>query len=94
MKQPTPTDQRPRVEPEIIPPRARNPHATHATARIYVTRIGPLGALLLALGIGLSSVILLFILLGAVLIWIPVVGLIVAAAIVSSILRGHFRRAR
>jgi uncharacterized membrane protein len=47
---------------------------------------------MLALAIGLVAVVLLILLVGAVLFWIPVVGLIVAAAILSGALRSRFRR--
>ena len=93
-----PRVERPRVEPEIIPP-GRNGPPRHgdermAGARIYVTRIGPIGAILVALIIGLLSVMTLVVLAGALLVWIPVLGLIVAAAIIANTLRGHFRRRR
>lgn len=91
--------ERPRSEPEIIPPGAplRRPRDdpfsnTFFTQRIYVTRLGPLGLIGLALAIGIVAVVLLILLVGAVLFWIPIVGLIVAAVILSGALRSGFRR--
>jgi hypothetical protein len=49
---------------------------------------------LLALMIGILLAITLILVLGAFLIWIPLVGLLVAAAIISSLLRSHFRQPR
>jgi hypothetical protein len=94
-----PLGDRPRVEPEIIPPGARLRRSpidgftdARFTQRIYISKIGPLGIILLALAIGIVSVGILILLLGAFLIWIPVIGLLVAAAMISGVLRSHFRR--
>jgi hypothetical protein len=90
--------ERPRTEPEIIPPdrgggrdgggwpppygyTGRDAH------RLYVTRIGPIGFALLMLVIGLFAGIMLLILVGAALIWIPVVIVLVLAAAISRLLR-------
>lgn len=59
---------------------------------IYVTRLGPLGMVVLALMVGILFMITLVLVLGAFLIWIPLVGLVVAAAITSSLLRSYFRQ--
>jgi hypothetical protein len=94
-----PLGDRPRAEPEIIPPGAplrspgMNGFADSGFAqRIYIAKIGPFGIILLALAIGVVSVGILILLLGAFLIWIPVIGLLVAAAMISGVLRSHFRR--
>jgi len=79
----------PRSEPEIIPPGAADPRFYH---RVYVARIGPLGQILLAAAIGLLSLATIVILLGAFLLWIPVVGLIISAAIIMGVLRHYFQR--
>jgi hypothetical protein len=99
-ERPNPQSENPRSEPEIIPPgmplesrRMRDSAETHGTQRIYIARLGPFGIILLALVIGIVSVAILILLLGAFLLWIPVVGLIVAAAIFSGALRSYFRRA-
>jgi hypothetical protein len=97
----TPPGERPRSEPEIIPPGAplRRPRDdpfgdTFFTQRIHVTRLGPFGLVMLALAIGLVAIVLLILLVGAVLFWIPIVGLAIAAAILSGALRSRFRRPR
>jgi hypothetical protein len=90
---------KPRAEPEIIPPGAplRQPsmHSfadAHFAQRIYITKIGPFGILLLALAIGIVSVAMLIFLLGAFLFWIPVIGLMVAAGMIFGILKTPRRR--
>jgi uncharacterized protein (DUF697 family) len=89
-----------RSEPEIIPPpaglRDRDakwfPADEPGTRRIYVARLGPFGVLVLALGIGLFAALTLVIAIGAFLIWIPIVALLIAAAVVSALLRELFLR--
>jgi hypothetical protein len=92
----TPPSQEPRTEPEIIPPghadgrSARDVHAyvdVHGAHRIHVARLGPFGIILLALVIALLTALMLIVLLGAVLVWIPIVALLVAAGIISGLLR-------
>jgi hypothetical protein len=94
------TPERPRSEPEILPPERSDAGAMHdarwertgaGTYRIRVVRLGPVGATLLALAIGAASAVLLVIMLGTLLILIPVVGLLVAGAIIAGLLRGYFR---
>jgi hypothetical protein len=101
-----PVGERPRSEPEIIPPDRGDRQSRSSAAgirvfldgggirHIYVARLGPLGMVLLALMIGILLAITLILVLGAFLIWIPLVGLLVAAAIISSLLRSHFRQPR
>jgi hypothetical protein len=101
-----PVGERPRSEPEIIPPDGGDRQSRSSAAgirvfldgggirHIYVARLGPLGMVLLALMIGILLAITLILVLGAFLIWIPLVGLLVAAAIISSLLRSHFRQPR
>jgi hypothetical protein len=96
--------EKPRAEPEIIPPICNDRQSRSGTARIrvfadgnsirhvYIARLGPLGVLTIALMSGILFTVILFLLVGALLIWIPLVGLLVAAAITSSLLRGYFRR--
>jgi hypothetical protein len=59
----------------------------HSTHRVYVGKLGPLGIILLALLIAGLTAVLLVVVLGAVLIWIPVVALLVAAGVISGFLR-------
>jgi hypothetical protein len=94
--------EQPRSEPEIILPgdrdrwqqgRARawlfNGQGTH---RIYVTKLGPFSTFLLIAAIGLAAALLFIILVGAFLLWIPIVGLVIAIAIISGLLRRYFQR--
>jgi hypothetical protein len=94
----SPPHERPRSEPEIIPPGAplRPPRDdpfgdTLFSQRIYVTRLGPLGLFGIMLAIGVVAVVVLALVVGVVLFWLPIVALIVAAAIVGSRLRSRFR---
>src|SRR6478672_379142 len=90
-----PAREGPRAEPEIIPPDHPDERSVrdgyhfdvHGTQRIYVTRLGPFGIVVLGLLIALIAAVILIVLLGAVLIWIPVAVLFVAAAVVSGLLR-------
>jgi hypothetical protein len=96
--------ERPRHEPEIIPPdRVRDDDLRRATGmfgnaggthRIYVTRIGPFGVFLIAFVAAALPILILVFLIGTFLIWIPIVGLLVAAAILSSFFRLMFQRPR
>lgn len=93
--------ERPRLEPEIIPPdrSRREPHwrqpawgpyassAARETHRIYVARLGPVSVALLMLIVGVLAAAILLAVLGAVLIWIPIVALILAAGAILRILR-------
>ena len=65
----------------------RDDFDVHGTQRIYVTRLGPLDVIVLGLLIALIAALTLIVLLGAVLFWIPAVVLLVAAAVVSKLLR-------
>ena len=98
--------ERPRVEPEIIPPGRvrgqsdwrRSPWGggafgeTRATHRIYVTRLGPFGIVLLLLAIAAVVAIVMIFVLGAVLIWIPVVAVVVIVGALVRLLRGSGAR--
>jgi hypothetical protein len=97
--------ERPRAEPEIIPPdhaggRGSNPpwqqtwqtswsqDATRRTQRVFVMRPpGPLGFAVLMLVLALIVVAIFVTIIGAFLIWIPVVALFVAVAAVYRFLR-------
>lgn len=99
------TDQRksqpeqPRYEPEIIPPgETHDPMGTrvfidHNTSeRVFVGRVGPGGLLLMSLVIAAAVAVVLVLILGAFLIWIPVVGILIAAGLVMGVLRPLFAR--
>ena len=92
--------ERPRVEPEILPPDRSGrtgqnwpppPYGYTAGAngsqRIFVTRIGPLAFGLATLVIGLFAVLLLLLLIGTALIWLPIVAAIVILGAVVGALR-------
>jgi hypothetical protein len=86
--------EQPRVEPEIIPPDRGSRYSpwssygftqTRGTHRIHVTRVAPFGIALLMLAIAAVAVIIMIAVLGAVLIWIPIVAVVL---IVGALLRG------
>ena len=97
-----PHGERPRVDPENILPSRDDLQTGAGTPRIglfvdgdgsrhiYVARLGPLGNLLLALMIGILFAIMLVLALGAFLVAIPLVGLLVAAVIISGIVTSIF----
>ena len=62
------------------------------TEHVYVARLRPLGIILVALTTGILLAVMLILLLSAFLIWIPVVVLLVTAAIIAGPLRGYFKR--
>jgi len=89
--------EQPRSEPEIIPPganydpsRMRGPFDQVFSQRVYVARMGPLGFIALALTVGAVIAVVLVLLLGAFLLWIPIVGLLVGAGLVAGVIR-HFK---
>lgn len=89
--------ERPRHEPEIIPPDRDSGRGSawppshgfnqRRSQRIYVTRIGPLGFALLMLIVGLFAGVLLLALIGAALIWIPVAAVLLIIAAIAGVLR-------
>ena len=97
-KRPKPQGEKP--EPEIIPgrqtaqdtPRMRIFVDTHGTEYFYVARVRPLGIILAVLTMGILLAVMFILLLSAFLIWIPVVVLLVTAAIIAGLLRGYFER--
>ena len=91
--------ERPRAEPEIIPPDRTGretgwrredwrPYGfAGGTHRIYVGGIGPLGIAILILLVGVIVAVGLLAIIGAVLFWIPVLALLVAAGALYRFLR-------
>ena len=85
--------EKPRREPEIIPPGAateqwdRAPSGFGATHRVYVAKVGLLGFGLIALGITALAIVLVILVVGAFLLWIPVAGLLLALAVMSGLFR-------
>jgi hypothetical protein len=100
-QRPTPQGEQPRSEPEIILPGDRDRWregrswlfgGQQGTHRIYVTRLGPFTTFLLIAAVGLAAALFLVVLLGAFLLWIPIVGLVISIAIISGLLRRYFQR--
>ncbi len=94
-----PPPEQPRFEPEIIPPGAtHDPMGTrifvdqNTTEQIFVGRVGPFGMFMMTLAIGAIIAVVLVLLLGAFLLWIPVVGFLVALGLVAGVLRPLFQR--
>jgi ABC-type transport system involved in cytochrome bd biosynthesis fused ATPase/permease subunit len=94
-----PDSNRPRVEPEIIPPsrtdarwRERMPHDAHNSQRIYVARVGPFGFAMAALAVAIIAALAFLLVLGAFMVLIPIAGLVLAGAVIFSLFRGSFRR--
>ena len=92
--------ERPRLEPEIIPPAkgrrgsdwqpdAWPPYASTAgtTQRLYVARLGPVGLAFLMLLIGIVVAMITLAVVGAILIWIPILALLLGAGLVFRFLR-------
>jgi hypothetical protein len=94
--------EQPRSEPEIIPPPRGRTRAyqggpswsssERGTSRIFVARVGPWSIIGITLLIGLFAGVVLAVMLGALLIVIPVVGLLVAGALIANALRTRLRR--
>jgi uncharacterized membrane protein YoaK (UPF0700 family) len=90
----------PAVEPEIIPPNQwREPPPWRAqtfaqaanSQRIYVTRLGPFGSAMLLIAIGAIAAVLFLTFLGALLIWIPLIALAIAVAMLTGFFRPRRR---
>jgi hypothetical protein len=91
----------PRSEPEIIPPGRNNgwPQGSWSRAfdergahRVYFRKIGPLGVVVGSLVVAGIAATMLLVMLGLLLIWIPLVGLIAASLLITGWLRGYFGR--
>jgi hypothetical protein len=55
--------------------------------RVYTARLGPFGLIFLALALAVAAALMFILALGALLFWIPILVLIVAAAVISGLLR-------
>jgi hypothetical protein len=97
-KRPKPQGEKPRSEPEIIPPehagqgtpRMRVFVDTHGTERVYIAKPGPLGIIIIILVTGILSAVLFVLLSAVLLIAMPVVVLLVAAVIIAGLVRAYF----
>ena len=99
MERPVPDANRPRIEPEIIPPGRAGPRPQRGasfdgrdTQRIYVAQVGPFGFAMVALVVALVLGLVFLLLLGAFVVFIPLAGALLAAAVLLSLFRGAFRR--
>jgi uncharacterized protein (DUF697 family) len=89
-----PESERPHSEPEIIPPdhpngkfmRDGHHFDVRGTERIYITSLGPFSAIVLGLLTTLIAALMLIVLLGTAVVWIPIAILFVAAAMLSNLL--------
>jgi len=89
-------------EPEIIPPGAPLPRGSSIWARdearsgnyVYAARIGPFGATLLTLGIGVVAGLALLFVLGTAIIGLAAIGVLTIAGVIAGILRGPPRPLR
>lgn len=89
--------ERPRREPEIIPPSKDWPgrsagwppnyEYSQNRSRVYVGRIGPLGFAILILMVALFGGVLLLALIGAVLIWFPIVAVLAIVSAIAALIR-------
>ncbi len=96
--------QRPRHEPEIIPPGRDGGTEGDASAiwirieerdglrRVYFKRPGPFAILIGLMAVGLVAAVVLALLVGVVLIWIPLVVGVILLALLSASLRYRWRR--
>lgn len=103
-RRPIPEPEAPRAEPEIIPPDRARGRRTSEEARIWVSvagrsgrrvyfaKPGPLAMILTLLLLGIIAAAAAIILLGAFLIWVPVVVVLAIALVLSGLVRGYFRR--
>ena len=96
--------ERPRQEPEIIPPGRDGDVQDDVSAiwirveerdgvrRLTIKRPGPFSILLGLMTLGLIAAVVLVLLAGVVLIWIPIVVGVILLALLSASLRQYWRR--
>jgi hypothetical protein len=99
-----PQGEKPRSEPEIIPPDHAEPRTvqgtpiTHVfidargTERVYVAKLWSFGIILAVLMIVILSAVMLILLFATFLIWMPLIVFFIAGAVISGLLRTYFRR--
>ena len=105
-RRPGPAGERPGAEPEIIPPGQPDPRRPENRSRVFMSfddgrghrmvfgKPSPWVMALGLLGLGLAVVATAIVLLGLFLLWLPVAGVLVAAFVVTALLRGNARRVR
>jgi hypothetical protein len=88
----------PRSEPEILLPgepagrgrwEPRGWRAEEGVHRVYVSKVGPFGFALFGLAAAAIAALVLTFVIGAILIAIPIAGLLLAAAVISGLWRGR-----
>jgi hypothetical protein len=99
---PVPGAERPRIEPEIIPPSdgdvrsgwdGSRPHFEgRGTQRIYVARLGPFGFAMVALVAALLAALALLVVVGAFVILVPLAGALLAIAVFVGLVRVFWRQ--
>jgi hypothetical protein len=99
-EQSVPKVERPRFEPEIIPPDAEPRRGPQVEATVFayrttgsgqVKRLGPLGITLTLLAAGVLTVAGIGLLLGAALVGVVAAGVVITGAVVARLLRGGLR---
>jgi hypothetical protein len=101
-ERPVPGPERPRLEPEIIPPGDRDARARwdgsrldfegRGTQRIYVARLGPFGFAMVALVAALIAALALLVVVGAFVVLIPLAGALLAIAVFVGLVRVFWRQ--
>jgi hypothetical protein len=98
-----PQPETPRSEPEIIPPmRGGRPgdwfevpgDETFRFRQATFRAPGPLGIIVALLVIGTIAAVVLLLILGAVLVWVPVAALVIVALLLAGTVRRYWRRLR
>jgi len=99
-----PVPETPRSEPEIIPPgQGERTGSGRASTFVFVDRYGrtrrvsagtlrPFGIILALLTIGLVAGLILLVVFGALLIWIPLMAVTLAGLLLFALVRGYWRR--
>ena len=96
-----PRRETPRSEPEIIPPGASGPRTrpqprilfsvTDGEGRPFVKPPGPFTIAAILVGAILVAALILLLVLGALLVWVPIIAIALAGAVLIGFLRGKFR---
>lgn len=86
-----PEVERPRFEPEILPPLGKEREAQYRE-EIRIFRLGPFATMAVGFGVLALGVLMLFLFAGALLIALPVVALMALGSILAFKFRNRFRR--
>ncbi len=98
-----PRRETPRSEPEIIPPGSPGPQPrgariwvsmSGADGRAFAKPPGPFTIAATLIGALLAAALLLMVVLGALLFWIPIVAIVLAGFVAVGLFKGYFRRMR